>query len=134
MLHTRQPPTAVARSDSRRGFTLLEVALAVILLTAGVGALMGTAVLTVRTTIRGRQAARASYASASQLELLRDIATTRPAYCGGLLDGVDSSPDGTRWRWQVRPADDLREVTVTASVPVPGGRLTDSLVASIWCR
>ena len=122
------------RTASRHGFTLLEVALAVVLLTVGVGALMGAAVLTVRTTIRGRQTARVTYAAASQLELLREIATTRPAYCGGLLDGVDSSADGTSWRWQVRPAGDLREVAVTASVPVPGGRLTDSLVASIWCR
>ncbi len=130
----RHPPCALCRSDLRLGFTLLEVALAVLLLTAGVGALMGTAVLTVRTTIRGRQAMRASYASASQIELLRDIAATRPAYCGGLLDGVDSSADGTRWKWQVRSAGDLREVTLTASVPVPGGRLTDSLAASIWCR
>ena len=129
----RHPPGALRRSDLRLGFTLLEVALAVLLLTAGVGALMGTAVLTVRATVQGRQSARASNATTSQLELLRGIATTRPAYCAGLSEGVDSSADGTRWQWWIRPAGDLREVVVTASVPTPGGRLTDSAVASIWC-
>ncbi len=115
------------------GFTLLEVMLASILLTAGIGALLGTAMLTIRMTVQGRQATRAQQAVTSQLEVLRGTAATAPAYCGGLAGGADSSGDGTVWRWRIDPAGALREASVIVSVPVPGGRSTDTLSASLWC-
>jgi hypothetical protein len=107
--------------------------LAVVILTAGVGALIGTAALTVRLTVRGRQTTRAIQAATSQLEALRGLAAAGPAYCGGLSDGGDSSADGTRWRWRVRPVGALREAAIAVSVPAPGGPITDSMVASVWC-
>ena len=89
--------------NTRAGFTLLEVVLAGFLLTAGVGALLGTGVVTVRMIVRARQASRALQAASTQLELLRGVAETAPSYCAGLSDGTDSSADGTAWRWRILP-------------------------------
>lgn len=119
--------------NPRAGFTLLEVVLAGFLLTAGVGALLGTGVVTVRTIVRARQVTRALQAASTQLELLRGVAETAPSYCAGLSDGADSSADGSAWRWSIRSIGSIREASVSVSVPVPGGRAVDSLTAAFWC-
>ena len=121
------------RTDRRQGFALLEVLISCLLLTTGIGALLGTAVLTTRMVHRGRQSTRALEAAGSQLEALRDRAAAAPAYCGGLVDGVDSSADGVVRSWTITSAGALEEVSIEVSVPVPGGRATDTLTASLWC-
>jgi type II secretory pathway component PulJ len=121
------------RTDNRQGFTLLEVLISCLLLTAGIGALLGTAVLTTRMVHRGRQSTRVQDAAASQLEALRDRAAAAPSHCGGLVDGADSSAGGVVRSWWITSAGPLRKVRVAAAVPVPGGRATDTLTASLWC-
>lgn len=115
------------------GFTLLEVMVATILITAGIGALIGTATRAVRMVVRGRQSTRAFQAAISQIEALRGRAATGPSYCGGLVDGADSSGDGTAWSWRIESAGALLEASVVVSVPLAGGRKTDTLRASLWC-
>lgn len=107
--------------------------LASLLLTAGVGALLGTAGLTIRMVVRGRQAARATQAATTQVEVLRGVAATPPAGCAGLSNGADSSADGMVRRWRIRSAGGLWEVTVVVSTPVAGGQFTDSLITSFRC-
>ena len=120
-------------TDGRQGFTLLEVLIASILLTTGIGALLGTAALTTRMVHRGRQSTRALNAAGSRLEALRDRAAAAPAYCGGLVDGVDTSANGVVQSWRITASGALRQVWIEVSVPVPGGRATDTLLASLWC-
>ncbi|MEZ4411600.1 MAG: hypothetical protein R2910_01275 [Gemmatimonadales bacterium] len=121
------------RTIGRQGFTLLEVLVSSLLLTTGIGALLGTAALTVRMVHRGRQSMRTLEAATAQLEALRAQAATGSAACRALLDGVDSSVDGTARRWTITSAGGLQEVSIEVSVPVPGGRATDTLAASLWC-
>ncbi len=124
---------AMRHATDRHGFTLLEVLVAAILLTAGIGALLRTASLTTRMTVQARQATRAMQAATTQMELLRGLAALPPAHCGGLADGTDSMPDGTVWRWRLAATGSLREASVAVSVPVPGGRLEDTVTTTIWC-
>lgn len=119
---------------SRAGFTLVEVMLASILLSSGVGAVLGTAALTIRMVHQGRQVTRAHQVASAELERLRGLASEAPALCGALPDGADSSSDGTAWQWRVSASGELREVVVTVSVPMPGGVRTDSLLGTIRCR
>ena len=127
-------PAALTSQDPRTGFTLLEVVLAAFLLTAGVGALLGTGMRTVRMVVRGRQATRAMQAASTQLEVLRGVAETAPTYCAGLSDGADSSPDGTAWQWRIGSTGSVRNASVAVSLPVlGGGRATDSLTTAFWC-
>lgn len=120
-------------SIQRSGFTLLEVMLASFLLTAGVGALLGTAVLTGRMVVRGRQAARLTQVGSAHLEGLRSAAATSPMNCAALSDGADSSTDGTAWQWRVESVGNLAKISVVVSVPVPGGRRSDSLDTALRC-
>jgi len=106
---------------------------ALILLTAGVGAFLGTALLTTRLVADGRETTRAKQAASERLELLRGITQAPPLYCAGLSDGTDSTPDGMRVAWQVRPLGQLTEVTVIVAPrarPVHG---VDSLTALFRC-
>jgi len=121
------------RTAGRQGFTLLEVMVASLLVTVGIGALLGTMSVTVRVLVRARQSTRAVEAAVSQLEALRAQAASAPAYCGGLADGADSSRAGTVRRWRIEPGGLLRTVSVVVSVPVPGGRAIDTLAALLWC-
>lgn len=121
------------RTRCRQGFTLLEVLISSILLTTGIGALVGTAALTIRMVHRGRQSTRALEGAASQLEALRARAATGSAACRALVDGVDSAGDGVVRRWSIRSAGALQEVSIEVAVPIPGGRATDTLTASLWC-
>lgn len=106
---------------------------ALILLTAGVGSLLGTAVLTTRLVIRGRQAGRVAQVSSGQIEILRGQALGPPTTCAVPVRGVDSLPDGTSWQWQVEAAGVLRQASVVVTAPVPGGRATDTLTTAFWC-
>jgi len=118
---------------TQAGFTLVEVMLAALLLSVGVGAFLGTAVLTIRMVVRGRQLTRTAQAASGQLESLRATAASPPAYCAGLSDGSDSSADGTVRRWWVLPVAGRSEILVAVSAPVPGGWLTDSMTTSLRC-
>lgn len=121
------------QTTSRQGFTLLEVMVASMLVTVGAGALLGTTALTIRMVVRGRQVVRQREAGIAQLETLRAQAASAPASCGGFAEGADSSGDGTVRRWRIEPAGALQEASVVVSVPVPGGRATDTLTALLWC-
>lgn len=117
----------------RGGFTLPEVMVVSLLLTAGVGAISGTMARAGRTVHRARQSVRQLEAGIAQVEALRARSASAPAYCDALADGADSLPDGTVRRWRVTPSGRTRVVSVVVSVPVAGGRATDSLATAIWC-
>lgn len=133
--HSRRPSSPGARVHGARqaGFTLIEVMLAALLLTVGVGAFLGTAVLSVRMVARGRQATRAVQAASAQLELLRATAAASPAACAALSDGADTVAGGMIRRWRVRPSGALAEASVTVVTAVPGGLDEDSLTTTLAC-
>ncbi len=124
---------ALPHHPGRAGFTLLEVLLSLLLLSVGVGALLGTSVHSTRMVIRGRQATRAVWAGSAQLEMLRAAASRPPAYCAALADGADTTSSGIALRWRIRPLGGLREATVTVLTAVPGGYREDSLSTVIPC-
>jgi len=121
------------RIAHQHGFTLLEVTVAAFLLTAGIGALVGTAAAITRLVVRGRQAARVTQAATGQFELLRSLAARAPGACTSLADGADALADGTAWTWRIAPSGSGRAVTVAVSVPVPGGRAVDTLTSFLSC-
>ena len=104
-----------------------------LLLGVGVGALLGTSVLTTRMVIRGRQATRGAQAASARFEELRAQAARPPAYCAALAGGADSAADGTVRRWWIRPFDGQVEATVAVVNPVAGGWATDSFSTVLPC-
>ena len=120
-------------ADTRHGFTLPEVMVVALLLTAGVGAIGGVISQATRSVHRGRQGMRQLEAGLARLEILRGQAASTPASCVALADGADSLPGGTTRRWRVAPSGPVRPLSVAVSVPVAGGRATDSLTTAVRC-
>lgn len=83
-----------------RGFTIVEVLVAIIVLTIGLLGLMGTGALTTRMIARGQRSALASIHGAERLEVLRASACnsrgngSETLYRGGTVVGRND------WTWE----------------------------------
>ncbi len=85
--------TSGQRGRGRRGFTLVEVMVAIAILTVGLMALMGMTVRFAGAGARSRQMLAATELAVNRLELARNTAT----YAG--LDGLaatEANPDGVK--------------------------------------
>ena len=91
---------------SKKGFTIIEVMIAIIVLTVGILALVTTAALVTRMIARGQRSADASAFMARRVERLRAMASGQLAgACALPLPGTDTLYRGSNWvavnRWTV---------------------------------
>ena len=91
---------------SNKGFTIIEVMIAIIVLTVGILALVTTAALVTRMIARGQRSADASAFMARRVERLRAMASGQLAgACALPLPGADTLYRGSNWvainRWTV---------------------------------
>ncbi len=91
-----------------KGFTIVEVLIAIIVLTVGVLALVTTAALVTRMISRGQRSAEASAFTARRVERLRAVASGQlTGACALPLPGSDTLFRGTNWvainTWTVTP-------------------------------
>jgi prepilin-type N-terminal cleavage/methylation domain-containing protein len=78
---------------SERGFTIIEIIIAIVVLTVGILGMVTTAALVTRMIARGQRSADASAFAARRLEILR------PAVCiaAQRVPGSDTLRRGTNW-------------------------------------
>lgn len=119
-------------TSDRRGFTLLEVVVAALLLTVGIGAVLGSTVLTTRMVVRGRQASSALQEASARLERIRAEAA-HAGSCAAITDGADSMGHGVTSTWRIRTGADGHVAAVETAAPVSGATLVDSLVTVLPC-
>ena len=111
---------------TRRGFSLVEVMIAVVILTVGILALAGTSARVVKLISQGGRLGGASLVAEGRFELLR--ATP----CASLTSG--STVEGPYTiRWTVATSGYLRTVGLTVAYVTGGATRTDSYVTSISC-
>ena len=111
---------------TRRGFSLVEVMIAVVILTVGILALAGTSARVVRMINQGGRLAGASLVAEGRFEILR--ATS----CATLASG--STVEGPfTIRWTVATSGYLRTVGLTVVYVTGGTTHTDAYVTSISC-
>ncbi len=79
------------RLRSERGFTIIEVIIAIIVLTAGILALGGTSALVTRMIARANRAAQAASFASERMEILR------PQGCISRTNGSDTLYRGSAW-------------------------------------
>lgn len=126
---------------SERGFTLVEVLVAVIVLGVGVTALVGSSAVVSRMVGRGKGETQALQAANGRIEQLRALAysTTPRCNAGDFASGGPVTVDGIRERWIVSVAivssGGARVGTVTDTVThrVTRGTHTDVLTTRIEC-
>lgn len=122
------------------GFTLVEVLVAVVVLSIGVLALVGSSAMVTRMIGRGKGATRAAQTAVRRFETLRQIAmsTATPCTSPALVSGgpVKSAASGNTITesWTVVRNGKLADVTVTVSFPTAQGTIhTDVLRSQILC-
>ena len=123
-------------SRNRRGFTIVEILVAVIVLSIGVLALAGTLGTITRMMSNGQQKTRAATVAASILDSLRNKAYSSIPKCSGLSNGSESTNRyGTRytssWTVSQTASGTSRDVRIVVSYPVGPRVLRDTLISTI---
>jgi prepilin-type N-terminal cleavage/methylation domain-containing protein len=123
------------RVESRSGFTIAESLVAVVVLSVGILALVGSAALTSRMAGRGAQSTRTGLVAAARIERLRQIAfTTRPTCTGADWRSDSAGGPGLMESWRILdPAGPARRVQIVLRSRHPTGTSSDTVVTGILC-
>lgn len=124
------------RPRDERGFTIVEVMVAVMILAVGVLALAGASATVSRMLGRGKSSTLAAQVGMDQLERLRAYAEATDPPCTSTR--FASSPgaqvrQGMTLTWTVPATGQLRDVQVRVSYRIPNGQRSDTLRTRIRC-
>jgi prepilin-type N-terminal cleavage/methylation domain-containing protein len=126
-------PDVSARRE--RGFTLVEVVLAVMLLGIGVMALLMSSAMVTRMIGEGRQYTLVSQRASARFERLRQMAASTAAPCTAPAFKTDSAVvSGIHERWVVPASGAERVVTVYLRYARVKGPRVDTVSATILCQ
>lgn len=123
----------MTHAANQRGFTIIEVLVAVVILGIGVVALVSSSASTTRMIGRGRHATRGVQAAAERMETLRARAYSTTPDCTALTSGTDSTYHGIVTTWTVSGTGNQRVLQVIAGYQVPGGQKADTLLTIVRC-
>lgn len=120
------------------GFTMVELMIAIVVLTIGVIALAGTSGFVTRQIGRSRLATIATEVGTRRLELLKlaaapNGATAACASPSFASSGAPVTAQGVTESWTVTTAGTLRTATVTVTYPHAGGTATQTFQTIIGC-
>jgi Tfp pilus assembly protein PilE len=123
------------RVAGRSGFTIVEAMVAVVVLTVGILALVGSAALTTRMVGRGRHDTRTGQVAAARIERLRQIAFSTVPPCAAADWRSDSAGGpGLTESWHILdPAGTARRVRIVLRSRHPTGYSSDTVVTSFLC-
>jgi prepilin-type N-terminal cleavage/methylation domain-containing protein len=120
-----------------RGFSIIEVMVAVVVLGVGVLALAGGSVFVTRDLVRSRQTTNAALMAEARLETIRVEAGSTPVRCtsAGFTSASDVTEDaGVSMTWVVPRSGALRDVRVITAFPLGRDRIqVDTLTATVRC-
>jgi prepilin-type N-terminal cleavage/methylation domain-containing protein len=121
---------------NERGFTLVEVLLAVVLLGIGVMALVGSSAMVTRMIGKGSQYTLVSQRASARFERLRQIAasTSPPCTSGSFASGSAAALNGISESWVVQTSGSERLVTVYLTYGTVKGTRADTVSATILCK
>jgi prepilin-type N-terminal cleavage/methylation domain-containing protein len=116
-----------------RGFTLIEVMIAVIVLTIGVTALVGSSAVVTRMIGQGKVSTQAVQAISQRMEQLRATAYSTSPNCTALANGSSTSANGIVTTWTITTSGELRTIRVRVDYPTTGGGDSDTVSTIIRC-
>lgn len=123
-------------SDREGGFTLIELIVAVVILTFGLLSLAAGTTVISRTLNRAKTATLASQVAQRRLDMLRAASTATLPRCqsAAFVSGGPVTTRGVVERWVVPTTGFTRTVLVVATYRLPAGRQkTDTLASLIQC-
>ena len=115
------------------GFTVIEVLVAVMVISVGLLALAGSSSAVARMLAGGRQTTLAVQAGQRRLEELRRQARTAAPACPLAGSGAATGSDGIDERWDVIAGSGLVLLRVIVSGHTSHGPITDTLATAVAC-
>jgi type II secretion system protein I len=121
--------------QAHSGFTLIEVMVAMVILTVGILALTGSSATVNRMIGRGKIETHAALLASRRLEKLRLAAAATSPRCTSstFASGGPLWEDGLRQSWTVEPSGKVRRVRVTVSYLTIRGSRSAVLESGIEC-
>lgn len=123
---------------AEKGFTIIEIMLAVVVLSVGVMALVGSSALATRMIGRGNKSTEVVQVATARAELLRSYAAATSPACTNANVKTDSNttPSGIGEKWVLlgNAGDLTRDVRLTFSYRVPKGTRTDTMMITLYCK
>jgi type IV pilus modification protein PilV len=119
-----------------KGFTIVEVLIAIVMLSIGVLALASSSGSTTRMMQYGRMKTDATAIAQSVLDSLRYFSEDASPKCSGLADGslpANSPKRGFTTAWDVTASGDLVNVMVTVAYRVGPRNKADTVTSSFFC-
>ncbi|HSB53750.1 MAG TPA: prepilin-type N-terminal cleavage/methylation domain-containing protein [Gemmatimonadales bacterium] len=120
---------------SRDGFTLVEVLVAIMVLTTGLLAVAAGSGSIYRMLGSGRRSSAAAAVAQNRLEAIRRIANRTNPRCtdGSLVSGNATQAGGIAERWIVAGTGASRTITEIVVAPTSRGTSTDTIFATLEC-
>jgi prepilin-type N-terminal cleavage/methylation domain-containing protein len=124
---------------SSRGFTILEVLIAIVVMSIGLLASLGTGALTTRTIARGQRSAVATNFAVQRLERLAGTGAPNSFGCVTHTSGVDTLfRSGTwvaidSWSWTDLGSNRWKVSLTVTYKTAPGSTRADNLAREISC-
>lgn len=117
-----------------RGFSIVEVLVAIIILTIGLLALAQSSGAVTTMIGRGKQDTRAAALAQSQIENLRQQAAAATPKCNGLAGGTRTdAATGSVITWTVGGTGNSREVSVQVNYRISRGTRNETVRAILGC-
>ena len=122
----------------REGFTIVEVMVAVVMLSVGIMALVGSSALVSRMVGQGKQTTYVGQMATARLDYLRQVAASTSPPCGSALFKTDSlTTNRLREVWVVGPVvagDNTRLVHAIVRHRSSRRLVSDTLRTTILCK
>jgi prepilin-type N-terminal cleavage/methylation domain-containing protein len=117
------------------GFTLIEVMVAIVILSIGLLALAGATANVSKMVGQGKWTTAASQVATRRLETIRQIAnSTNPACASsGLVSGGPLAAGGMTESWNISGTGGTRRVLITVTYPRAERLITDTVATILRC-
>jgi type IV pilus modification protein PilV len=123
-------------APAEKGFTIVEVLIAIVMLTIGILALSATSASVTRMMDSGRNRTVAASIAQSVLDSLRTDAFATDPQCTAIASGSLTTPPETGFTasWTVATAGLARNITVTVGYRAGPNTRSEIVTSSFYCR
>ncbi len=117
------------------GFTLMEVMVAIVILSVGLLAMASATANVTRMIGHGKWATVASQVAMQRLENVRRVAYSTSPACtsSALIGGSATLGSGVSETWSITGSGNTRQVLVTVTYPGAGRSTTDTITTILRC-